>query len=71
MCSDKQKAFLRRLQCGHFIHHKCLRKRIEKGRLYCKVDGQKFLQGYESLLKNEELNKKVEPGKIEEELDSD
>lgn len=28
MCQDKQKAFLRKLSCGHFIHHRCLRKRI-------------------------------------------
>jgi hypothetical protein len=35
-------------------------KRIEKGKLYCKHEGQKFLEGYESLLRQEELNKKVE-----------
>jgi len=46
MCNDKSKAFLRKLQCGHFIHHKCLRKRIEKGKFYCKQDGQKYLLGY-------------------------
>ena len=28
MCKDPQKSFLRKLPCGHFIHHKCLRKRI-------------------------------------------
>lgn len=64
-CSDKQKAFLRRMHCGHFIHHKCLRKRIEKGRLYCKIDGQKFLHGYDSLRKHEELNRKVEEVEID------
>lgn len=52
MCSDKQKAFLRRFHCGHFIHHACLRRRIEKGKFYCKLDGQKYLLGYEALLKN-------------------
>ncbi len=46
MCNDKQKAFLRKLGCGHFIHHRCLRKRIEKNKFYCKLDGQKYLSGY-------------------------
>jgi hypothetical protein len=46
MCDDKQRAFLRRLYCGHFVHHKCLKKRIEKGKLYCKIDGEKYLLGY-------------------------
>ena len=59
-CSDKRKAFLRRMNCGHFIHHKCLRKRIEKGKLFCKLDGQQILLGYHSLLKHEKLNKNVE-----------
>jgi hypothetical protein len=69
MCSDKQKAFLRKLSCGHFIHHRCLRKRIEKGKFYCKLDGQKYLLGYEALLKHELLNKKTEEI-IEEKDDS-
>jgi hypothetical protein len=59
-CSDKQRAFLRRMGCGHFIHHRCLRKRIEKGWLFCKVDGEKILHGYDSLMKHEKLNKDVE-----------
>ena len=46
VCSDKQKAFLRKLHCGHFIHHRCLRRRIEKGKFFCKIDGQKYLLGY-------------------------
>lgn len=60
MCDDKQRAFLRRMYCGHFIHHKCLKRRIEKGKLYCKIDGEKYLLGYESLIKHEKLNKIIE-----------
>ena len=51
-CTDKQQAFLRKLNCGHFIHHRCLRRRIEKGKLFCRLDGYKFLQGYDSLIKH-------------------
>jgi hypothetical protein len=68
VCSDKQKAFLHKLSCGHFIHHRCLRKRIERGRFHCKLDGQKYLLGYEALLKHELLNKKAE---IDEKDDSE
>lgn len=37
---------LRRLTCGHFIDHNCLKECIVKGRFYCEVDGSQFLKGY-------------------------
>lgn len=57
ICDDKQKSFLRKLPCGHFIHHRCLRKRIEKGKFFCKVDGHKYLIGYENLVQHQKIHK--------------
>jgi hypothetical protein len=72
MCDDKQRAFLRRMYCGHFIHHKCLRRRIERGKFFCKLDGEKFLHGFESLIKHQKLNKLIEQApaiKLDEQKD--
>ena len=54
------------MHCGHFIHHRCIRRRIEKGKLFCKLDGQQFLLGYHSLVKHEKLNRNVEVVEEEE-----
>lgn len=35
VCSSSRMIFLRRLTCGHFIDHNCLKESIAKGKFYC------------------------------------
>ena len=55
--------FLRRLSCGHFIDHECLKDCILKEKYYCQEDGCQFLKGYENLRERE---KEVERKKNQE-----
>lgn len=51
VCGSSRMITMRRLNCGHFIDHDCLKQCIDRGKFYCMVDGSQFLKGYESLLK--------------------
>lgn len=53
-CGSSRMIYLRRLNCGHFVDHNCLKECIVKGKFYCLVDGNQFLKGYESLMKRKE-----------------
>ena len=63
-CKSKRMIFLRRLPCGHFIDHECLKENIRKGVMYCEKDGDKILKGYENLLQKEK-EMKYEEQKVE------
>ena len=52
-CGAKRMLFLRRLACGHFIDHECLKECILKEKYYCQEDGTQFLKGYENLRQRE------------------
>ena len=58
-CGAERMARLRRLHCGHFIDHDCLKERVRKGKFHCEKCGAKFLKGYESLVREEEGIKRV------------
>jgi len=38
--------FLRRLNCGHYIDHECMKANILNEKFYCDEDGSLFLKGY-------------------------
>ena len=42
--------FLRRLTCGHFIDHECLKDNLVKGKFFCEDCGTKIVKGYENLI---------------------
>jgi hypothetical protein len=48
-CGGTRMLFLRRLACGHFIDHECLKDCLMKEKFYCQEDGSQFLKGYENL----------------------
>ena len=75
-CGNDKMVFLRRLPCGHYIDDVCIRDLISKNKLYCQVDGSRFLKGFESVLNIEkEIEKKThealkkETKKVEEFLE--
>jgi hypothetical protein len=45
-CASTRMIFLRRLPCGHFIDHECLKNSIIKDKFYCEEDGSLFLKGF-------------------------
>jgi hypothetical protein len=55
-CASTKMLFLRRLSCGHFIDHECLKDCILKDRFYCAEDGSQFLKGFENLRQKEKEN---------------
>lgn len=57
-CGSTKMLFLRRLSCGHFIDHECLKDNIIKEKYYCAEDGSQFLKGYENLRQKEKESKK-------------
>lgn len=49
-CYSKKMLFLRRLTCGHFIDHECLKDNLVKGKFFCEDCGTKIVKGYENLI---------------------
>ena len=45
-CFSKKMLFLRRITCGHFIDHECMKQNIRKERFYCEQCGGKIVKGY-------------------------
>jgi hypothetical protein len=54
ICGSPNLQFLRRLPCGHFIDHNCLKECISQGIFECLKDGSGFLVGYRNLVRRME-----------------
>ena len=62
-CGSTRMVYMRRLPCGHFVDHNCLKERVLEKKFYCDKDGAKFLKGYENLLKAQEDGEGMEKRK--------